>query len=349
MKTPRNSIWFCVLSVLRSRALAVLLLAAGTVLACILTVMPMSFVVIRDDGKAQFGYTLTQDFDTLLAQRGLTIGEYDKVTFTGEGKYMEIDIRRAFPVYVTADGVTSRVFVTEATAGEALSLCQVELDPMDQLNFDLSDDLKADDRVIVTRVDYSSSYYTEDIPYTIEYTPSSIISTGYKHLISDGDEGSRVVSLRDKYVNGIMVASRETTAYVTKEPVNGTGIVGQRGAPISPLPPFEGVKTDENGAPLNYTAVYTGMRTSGYCDGWITASGLPAKVGHVGVDPREIPYGTRLYIASADGSLVYGYCIAADTGGGILYQDLVDIDLFFNTRWECRIMGKRDMVVYVLP
>lgn len=157
-----------------------------------------------------------------------------------------------------------------------------------------------------------------------------------------------MITLREKYLNDEMVSSQEQGEYITKKPVNATGLVGEPGAAVSPYEPFAGVKVDENGAPTNYVAVYTGMRTSGYCDGYVTASGRPAQVGHVGVDPREIPYGTKLYIASADGSFVYGYCIAADTGGGI-YQDIVDIDLFFNSRWECGVLGTRDLVVYVLP
>ena len=136
---------------------------------------------------------------------------------------------------------------------------------------------------------------------------------------------------------------------MTQDPVNATALLGQPGAAVSPYGPFPGVATDENGAPVNYTAVYSNMRASGYCDGYVTASGLPAQVGHVGVDPREIPYGTRLYVASADGTFVYGYCIAADTGGGILYQDVIDIDLFFNSRWECGVLGTKELMVYVLP
>lgn len=348
-KTSVGEICFVVLQILKSRAFAVILFAAGVVFACYYTVLPMSFVTICDNGKIQYAYTLTQDFDAILARHGVSVGEHDQVTFSGEGKVMEIDIQRAFPVYVTADGQTSRVDVTHATAAEALRLCQVELEAQDLLNFDLEQSLGYGDQVVVTRVDYRNSYYTEEIPYTVEYTPTSLLASGRKRVLTTGSNGSRVITLREKYFNDQLVSSRKEAEYVTQAPVNATALLGQPGAAISPYEPFPGVATDENGAPVNYTAVYSNMRASGYCDGYVTASGLPAQVGHVGVDPREIPYGTRLYIASADGTFVYGYCIAADTGGGILYQDVIDIDLFFNSRWECGVLGTKELMVYVLP
>ena len=351
MKTRASigEICFVVLQILKSRAFAVVLFTAGVVFACYYTVLPMSFVTICDNGEIQYAYTLTQDFDAILARYNVVIGAHDQVTFSGEGKAMEIDIQRAFPVYVTADGRTSRVYVTHATAAEALRLCQVELEAQDLLNFDLEQSLCEGDRVVVTRVDYRNTYYTEAVPYTVEYTPTSLLASGRKRVLTTGSNGSRIITLREKYLNDQLVSSREEAEYVTQAPVNATALLGQPGAAISPYEPFPGVVTDEKGAPVNYTAVDANMRTSGYCDGYVTASGLPAQVGHVGVDPQEIPYGTRLYIASADGTFVYGYCIAADTGGGILYQDLIDIDLFFNSRWECGVLGTKELMVYVLP
>lgn len=178
IRNRAGQICFLLLQIIRSRAVAVVLFAAGVVTACCVTILPMSFVIISDDGQIQYGYTLTQDFDEILGERGLSIGEHDQAEFSGQGKYMEIEIQRAFPVYVTADGITSRVFVTQATAGEALRLCQVELGAQDILNCDLEEKLEDGDRVVVTRVDYDSSYYTETIPYTVEYTPTSLLSRG---------------------------------------------------------------------------------------------------------------------------------------------------------------------------
>ena len=78
-----------------------------------------------------------------------------------------------------------------------------------------------------------------------------------------------------------------------------------------------------------------------------TSTGKAVKVGLVAVDPRKIPYGTRLYIVSSDGRYNYGYAIAADTGGA-LRSGRVLVDLFYNTERECVNFGRRQVKVYIL-
>ena len=67
----------------------------------------------------------------------------------------------------------------------------------------------------------------------------------------------------------------------------------------------------------------------------------------VAVDPRVIPYGTEWYIVSADGSYVYGYAIAGDTGGACRSGKVI-ADVFLDTYDACTRYGRRNMNVYVL-
>ena len=72
------------------------------------------------------------------------------------------------------------------------------------------------------------------------------------------------------------------------------------------------------------------------------------QVGVVAVNPNLIPYGSKLYITSADGSYVYGYAIAGDTGGGVMKGTLI-ADLYMDTYEECIQFGKRrNFKVFVL-
>ena len=63
------------------------------------------------------------------------------------------------------------------------------------------------------------------------------------------------------------------------------------------------------------------------------------------MDPSVIPYGTRMYIVSDDGSYIYGYATAEDCGGAI--QGYM-IDLYFDTLAECYAVGRRTCTVYIL-
>ena len=102
---------------------------------------------------------------------------------------------------------------------------------------------------------------------------------------------------------------------------------------------------DDNGVPLNYSNVITGSATAYSGDG-TTSTGVTPRPGYVAVDPSEIPYGTKLYIVSTDG-IVYGYAIAADTGG-FIYNSSTVVDLYYNTESECINFGRRNVKIYVL-
>ncbi|MCD8048251.1 MAG: ubiquitin-like domain-containing protein [Clostridia bacterium] len=77
----------------------------------------------------------------------------------------------------------------------------------------------------------------------------------------------------------------------------------------------------------------------------ITATGVPFQVGVVAVDPDVIPLKSKLYIETEDGSYVYGYCVADDTGGAIKGNK---VDLAMNTKEECFDFGRRTVKVYIL-
>ena len=70
-----------------------------------------------------------------------------------------------------------------------------------------------------------------------------------------------------------------------------------------------------------------------------TSVGLWPKRGIVAVDPRVIPYYTKLYIPG------YGMAIAGDTGGAIVGTR---IDLFMDSLHECYQWGRRDVEIYIL-
>ena len=68
------------------------------------------------------------------------------------------------------------------------------------------------------------------------------------------------------------------------------------------------------------------------CDAF-TATGTVVHWGTVAVDPRYIPYGTRMFIMASDGSYVYGIATAEDCGGDIKGDRM---DLYMPTYEQCR-------------
>ena len=84
--------------------------------------------------------------------------------------------------------------------------------------------------------------------------------------------------------------------------------------------------------------------TDAGCD-MITSTGTTVRYGTVAVDPRFIPYGTRMLIVSHDGERYYGIATAEDCGGAIKRDRM---DLYFPTYRECIEFGRRRCTIYFL-
>ncbi|MBO5797226.1 MAG: G5 domain-containing protein [Clostridia bacterium] len=330
----------------RLAALAMLSVVSAACITYLVAHM-QSFTVVDGDNRFVIS-TLTDDPAEALQQAGVTVGEHDAIQ--RPGGYNELVIDRSFVVNVTVNGVTTPVHMTSGTVGDALKQLGVDMDEYRLVNAQYTDAASAgQDICLESAVTYSEYTKTEKIPYEkrVEYT--SELPKGRSVTVQKGKAGSVTRTYRDTIVDGEVVATVILTE-VRVAPVEEIRRVGtQVGAPMSPAP-YE-IQLDAAGQPVGYEKVITGKCTAytndrGLC-GNTTSTGRPAAVGVVAVDPNVIPYGTELYIVSADGRYVYGYAIAGDTGGACRAGRIV-CDLFMDTYEECILFGRRDMNVYIL-
>lgn len=102
--------------------------------------------------------------------------------------------------------------------------------------------------------------------------------------------------------------------------------------------------TTASGEALSYSSVLS-VEATAYTGGGTTATGTSARYGAIAVDPKVIPYGTRMYIVSDDGKWIYGEATAEDCGGAIKGNI---IDLYFDDYNTCIQFGRRNCTVYIL-
>ena len=151
-----------------------------------------------------------------------------------------------------------------------------------------------------------------------------------------------------KYIDGVYTETVSVSTAVTKEPIPAVTLVGDSSAAVTTLEAPQDLTLDANGNPVSYVRKIVGKGTAYSArDGAKTASGRYAIPGHVAVNPNVIPYGSKLYIKSSDGSFVYGYAVAADTGIALM-DGRVTVDLFFDTYLESCLFGAKTMEIYVL-
>lgn len=108
---------------------------------------------------------------------------------------------------------------------------------------------------------------------------------------------------------------------VVKSAVNGrkTSAQGKRGKKhrcadnssfkgVSTLTPTLNIEFDKNGVPLNYKSKMVSRATAYTYTGHNCATGVAPQPGYIAVNPKVIPYGTKMYIRTADGQLYLRLC-----------------------------------------
>ncbi|MDD6806951.1 MAG: ubiquitin-like domain-containing protein [Oscillospiraceae bacterium] len=318
----------------------------------VLRAMP---IIIIDDGKEVANITVAGTVADAMAEAGVKCRAVDKMNYTADtelSKNMKIEIQRAFSVDVVADGKTQTIDFLSGTVADVLTKLQISLSEDDEVSPSLNTELSPGKTVHVYRVSYKERTETEVIKYKTITKTSSSIYKGTTKVEQEGKNGEKTVVYKDKIVDGVVSRSTKLSETVNtpatdKIVVKGTKIkVLTTGSAISSISLPSSYPLSD-GIPTNAITTITGRSTAYTASaGAKTASGATVKPGYVAVDPNKIPYGTEMYVVSTDGKYVYGYCIAADTGGFIKGSTV--IDLFMDTKGECYQWGNREVCIYIL-
>lgn len=310
-----------------------------------------NIVRIYDNGE-DYEMVLSQSNDpqVILKEAGITLGEFDVYEFreTRDRSY-ELEIERAFDVAFTCGGVQQTVAMLEGqTVADLLKKAGVTVGAEDILNPAPETVVTPETKVQLQRVTYETETVSEVIPYETVEQHTPLLKNGKTRQMSAGSDGAKTTTTVKKYIDGVYQETVSEDVVVTKEPVSEVVLYGDSSATVTTLEVPSSLKLDANGNPVNYVKKITGKGTAYSArDGAKTASGRYAIPGHVAVNPNVIPYGSKLYIKSADGSFVYGYAVAADTGIALM-DGRVTVDLFFDTYLESCLFGAKTMEIYVL-
>lgn len=310
-------------------------------------------IYITDNGVTREVMTSETDVYAILRMASYELGTNDKVSYEeADDNTAYITIYRSFDVNVTADGKTTIIPLIEGTVEDVLKKAGIKLGEHDELSCSLSDTAYEGMEIEVTRIEYKVRENISEIPYETEYTENSNLVIGTENLITEGVPGKRVYTIKEKYINGVLTGQEMISDEITEQPV--TEVIEQGTAlavPYSKLDDPDAIKL-VNGIPESYTRVVSGKSTA-YTAGYNarTASGRRAEIGTCAVNPNVIPYGSKLYIVAKDGSKVYGYAVAADTGLGLM-DGTIAVDLYFGNMADhyydsCR-WGAVQVDIYVI-
>ena len=312
-------------------------------------------ITVNDGKSVQTIYSLKSSPTDILRLASLTSDNYRIVNVTEKGNNIDISLKYTFPVFVTAGKDTKEVCILKGqTVAEAITAAGITLDEHDTVNLPLDSAIDETVYIDIVDINYVTSTVSERIPYTSK-TVYSNKTTG-KTVTTKGSEGEKEITMLTKYVNGKAISTETLSEKVVKEAVNEVITIGTKKpavttsesvSTISQLKPSKPIELDKNGNPVNYKKHITVQATAYYQPGTKGASGMDLKPGCVAINTNLYPYGTKFYIKSSDGAYIYGYAVAADTGGFVKTRP-TNFDLFFTSIDACRRFGRRNIEVYVL-
>ena len=202
-------------------------------------------------------------------------------------------------------------------------------------------------------------FVTVETDYEIKRTPDPLMDQGTEEIIRKGVAGQIVETYEDTVVRGEVVSTRYVGASHDTSHAEliryGTRVYEvDRDDTIEKVVPYDsgegGILYFKSGVTMTYSKVMTCNSTAYYSGGdggaaWTTAVGAKVGIGTIAVDPTVIPYYTKMFIQTSNGSRVYGMGTALDCGGAIKGNI---VDLWFPSFADCRSWGRRNVTVYIL-
>ena len=342
--TQRNSILMRVVVMVLP---AMLLLAA---------VIPSAFAkntyVITDGEQIKVYSTHSTNPAEVLAEAGINLGAADTYTTVPGEDESQINITRSQSITVYNCGEQVKV----TGYGETVQALLDRLGIPTYGNYKVSENLNSETydgmEVRVDCVIRQTQTYTEDVPFETTYCYDPDLGEDEQIVMVEGMNGQRQITANVVYVNAKETERTVVSETVLQEVVNRVVVVGtaEESSDIDSAPAIgDGVIVTKDGQILTYskTGQFTATaytHTDAGCD-MTTATGTTVRIGTVAVDPTVIPYGTRMFIVTNDGSYIYGLSTAEDCGGAIKGNRL---DLYFPADSECWQFGVRGCTVYFL-
>ncbi len=202
-------------------------------------------------------------------------------------------------------------------------------------------------------------YVVVETDFKIIRIPDPLMDKGTEEVIRKGITGQIVETYEDTVVSGEVVS----TKYIGASHDTSHAQLVLYGTRVYEVAEGDTIEKDfpneegeggyllfASGDTMTYSKVMTCSSTAYYSGGsggaaWTTAVGARVGVGTVAVDPKVIPYYTKMVIQTTNGRRVYGMGTALDCGGAVKGNI---VDLWFPSKGDCYNWGRRNVTVYIL-
>ena len=307
--------------------------------------------LISDGDQVTVHTTFATDPLSILTEAGVELDYIDTYTMTAGNGVSEITIQRGQRLVIDLFGQELQVVAYNETVGQLLERLRLDMGSNAQLSIPSNAMVSSGMVIKVYTADVNTETYTQEVPFEIVYQKTNFLKAGQEVILTQGVAGTMLCVDQIQLINGREVGRNQLSRDLILAPVTQIVAVGTGdGNPKSGNPIIgDGVIITPEGKVLKFDSVgvfeATAYLTMPPYTFDITATGTKVDVGTIAVDPTVIPYGTKMYIVSCDGKIVYGEGTALDCGPAIKNDR---IDVFYHTFEECAIFARRDCYVYFI-
>lgn len=341
--------------ILLSALFSIVMAVMFTLLLYGLSIKQIQLVV---GGEMKQVKTRESTLSAVLAEQGVAVGQYDKVSASLDAKLRHGDtfvIERAVPVELTADGKTETFFTVAKTVEGALAALNVELGELDKLSPAKEEPIEPYTPIQIVRVQKLIEDQTEAIPFdTVKQNDPNLLK-GKEQVVTAGIEGVLSKKIEKVFEDGQLITETVVDTKVEQESVSQIVALGTK-SPVVVLsaasPNIDEVT--KNGVTFAYKEILNNVtltaysidaastgKTSEHPQYGMTFSGTKVSEGRtIAVDPKVIPIGWWVYIEGI------GLRRAEDTGSAIK-GNIIDV-YFENPDYAKRFGLKRGYKVYII-
>ncbi len=260
---------------------------------------------------------------------------------------MNIVVAPFIMITVNVRGDIGQYFVPQCSVIDALSYLNIDISSEDILNVDALAEIYDGMEINLNKVEYTEETVDEEVPFNTVYRKSDLIKDDQQKITTPGKKGLNRVTYRKVIVDGKEVSKEAIKTEVISEPVDEIVVTSdnhqedkpkdETPKPTPSKPSGEGEGRTIVGSATAYTAL-PGSRT---------ATGTTPRQGvTVAVNPKKIPYGSRIRITTMSGRVIGDYT-AEDTGGALMSGSAV-VDIYMSSRSACMSFGRQQVKVTIL-
>lgn len=238
-------------------------------------------------------------------------------------------------IVVQVNGKSTTVNTYCKTVKELLSEKNISYNEDDIIYPSLDSKLEDYMNIKITYVEQISVSEHSRISYKTEVKKDKSLPKGVTKVAQEGKEGRKTIVFEEVYHDGKLVSRVANKEIIRQKPVNKVVIKGTATSYVASSVNLSS-KKDSSSAKGDKIVV----SATAYSGDSVTSTGTRPKWGTIAVDPRIIPYGTKVYIPKFNMTFV-----AEDCGGGIKGNR---IDIFMNSSSACYNWGVRSIDIYIV-